>query len=370
MNSGHPSVDRRAFTLVELLLAMTIFTIVITSVTAALVTASRALTTGEENLELYQSARAGMNRMVKDLRKSLSPLSIPYEERVPDEEEFVDDPYYNDAFEDDDEGYLQITFRGESKQVEFVIRQETSGEDGPTLDIREVRYRLGDKGIVEKEIYRSLLIARLEDALERKMEERFGVDTFFPQNESKGYFEDPKAIEICEGITELRFEYHDGVEWFDSWSSEDWLVKDYATDWDDQDLTEEDVELSGLPQLVRIEMALENGVVLQTVTDIPASELNVLRPRGEKQTFGGALNASLDSRRRGWERSRRNGGFGRRGAEGAAGGRLPSTFGVTRGVAATGEATRRVSVENREEKLSGNHIQPHMRIRKDVFQRW
>jgi hypothetical protein len=296
-----------AFTLVELLLAMTIFTIVIVSVTAALVTASRALTTGEENLELYQTARAGLNRMVKDLRKSLSPLSIPYEERVPDEE-IVDDPYARDNSEEEDEGYLQIVFRGDPNQVEFAIRQETTDEDGPSLDIREVRYSLGDEGVVKKEIFRSLLIARLEDALERRMAERLGEGAFFPQNKSQGYLEDPKALEVCEGVTELRFEYYDGVEWFETWDSENWLVKDYATDWDDELLTEEDVELSGLPQLMRIEMALKNGTVLRTVTDIPASELNVLRPRGEREAFGGALNASLDSRRRGWERSRQQGG--------------------------------------------------------------
>ena len=310
---------RGGFTLVELLLAMTILAIVIVSVSAALVTATRALTTGEENLELYQSSRAGLNKMVKDLRRSLSPLSIPYEERVP-EEEIIDDPYFQGNLGNEDEGYLQIVFRGELNQVEFVIRQETSDDDGPSLDIKEVRYKLDDEGCVTKEIYRSLLIARLEDALERRMIEILGEGAFFQQDKTQGYLEDQKEVEICEGVRDLRFEYFDGVEWYESWDSEDWFVKDYATEWEDEVLTEEDVELSGLPQLVRIEMALTNGTVLRTVTDIPASELNILRPRGEKESFGRSLSASLDSRRRGWERSRQRGGvrggrrIGRRGA--------------------------------------------------------
>ena len=294
---------QRGLTLIELLLAMTVLVLVIGSITASLFAATNALETSQKSLEVYQTARAGLNQIAKDLRKCLSPFSIPYEERLK-EEEIVEDPYFRDDF-DEEEG-LQITFRGSSSDVEFAIRQVMSAEDGPTLDIREVRYRLDDEGCAVKEIYRSLLIARLEDTLAQRLEFRNGEGAYLPEM-TGGMFDDPKPQVICEGVRELKFAYTDGVEWMDSWDSDDWVVKDYATEWDDETLTEEDVELTGLPQLVRVDMTLDNGVTLQTVTDIPASELNVLPPRAAGGAPGTLFSASLEQEKSGWERSRSQG---------------------------------------------------------------
>ena len=74
--------NQSGFTLVELMLAVTIIVLVIGSISASLVTATKAMTVGTESLELYQTTRAGMNRIVRDLRASLSPNSMPYEERL------------------------------------------------------------------------------------------------------------------------------------------------------------------------------------------------------------------------------------------------------------------------------------------------
>ncbi|MCA9430279.1 MAG: prepilin-type N-terminal cleavage/methylation domain-containing protein, partial [Candidatus Omnitrophica bacterium] len=102
--------SQSGFTLVEILLAITIFVLIIGSIYASLFAGVNALSAGQESMEIYQTARAGMNRILKDLRKALSPASFPYEE----EEEMLDQleaNFYGGYMEEDDED-LQLVFKG------------------------------------------------------------------------------------------------------------------------------------------------------------------------------------------------------------------------------------------------------------------
>jgi len=301
------------FTLIELMLAITIVVLVLGSISAALVTATKALTVGTESIELFQTSRAGMNRIVRDLRASLSPNSMPYEEQMQEElEELYQDPYYA---EEPDEETLQITFRGSANEVEIVKREELIEEDGPSMDLREIRYRLGEENTVVKEIYRSLLTARLEDTLIQRLLFRYGEDAYIPFNETMGFIEDPKPQILCDGVEAIDFHYFDGYEWLRNWDSEEVLINEFAQDLEDEFLTEEAEEKRGLPQLVSVSMRLTNGTTLDTATDIPASSLNALWNGGDESSFAGSFRegrARLDRLREG-ARGRGFGGFRRSG---------------------------------------------------------
>ncbi|MCG3196680.1 MAG: prepilin-type N-terminal cleavage/methylation domain-containing protein [Candidatus Omnitrophica bacterium] len=296
------------FTLIELLLAITIFILVIGTIYASLAGATQALLLGKENMERFQLSRAGMNRLITDLRKSLSPASLPFREE--EKEGFEGELGFVE--EEDDDSELQVTFVGDSNQVQFVLRQELSSDKGPSLDIREVRYRVDDEGKLIKEIFRSLLIARLEELVFRRQQQRLPEgertrDRFFTDAE-RGIFENPITQVVCENVKQVQFRYFDGQEWRDSWDSEEVVINEYARDLPEEELTEEDEEKIGLPRLVQVELILVGEVRFDTITDIPAADLNAVGARGNESDFGSALRASRDRLNRLRERA----GGGRR----------------------------------------------------------
>lgn len=291
------------FTLLELILALTIFVLVIGSLYASLSAGANALVAGKETMERYQTARAGLNFVLKDLRKSLAPAALPFTE---EEEEplpgFEDDLFYRE----EEDNQLQITFTGDSKQVQFVVRQELETDEGPSLDIREVRYFLDDDKALVKEAYRSLLIARLQDSLRRKREAQFPGDPRFeqwaPSPAEMGMLDRPIRQVIVEDLFDIEFSYFDGEEWRDSWDSEEIIVNEYALEIPEEFWTEEDTEKVGLPRLVRVNLSIQENITLMTTSDIPGSALNGLSRSGESD-FGSAFRSNRDRQSRILDRS-------------------------------------------------------------------
>ena len=95
-------------------------------------------------------------------------------------------------------------------------------------------------------------------------------------------------------MKEIEFAYYNGLEWESSWDSEEVVINDFSQDIEDEMLQEEDEEKVGLPQLVRVSMTLENGIVLEAATDIPGSELNILGQIGQESDFGSAFRGGRD----------------------------------------------------------------------------
>ncbi len=289
---------RAGFTLIELLLAISIFVLVIGSVYASLRAATQALVVGRASMELYQTSRAGLNRMMVDFRKALAPASFPFNDKEEDPG-MMDDEYY---MQEDEQEQLHVTFKGDTKQVQFVIRQELQKEDGPEMDIREVRYQLDSKSNLVKEIYRSLLEARLAEIMARRLEERSGAEPdrsggrgrrFVPQA-NQGYFEKPIVQIICEGVKEVKFAFFDGENWKDSWDSEQIVVNEFCRDLDESELTDEDEEKVGLPKLVRCDVKVGGDVQLSTSTEIPTADLNIVSARASESDFGTAYRSSYN----------------------------------------------------------------------------
>lgn len=306
MNPGKgPVLERNGFTLIELLLAITIFVLVIGTIYASLATASTALVTGREGMELYQTSRAGLNRMVVDLRKSLSPASFPFDEEK-DKQQL---PGQEDFFQED-KAQLQVTFKGESNEVNFVIRQELQAEGGPTLDIREVRYHMNDGGNLVKEINRSLLVARLKELVARRAEQRMPKEQRTHErnftNEEKGYLEKPIVQILCEGIHKVKFSYFDGEDWRDSWDSEERVISPFAREIPPEEITDQDMEKIGLPRLVKIDLFMTKSIELATCTDIPASSLNFVGDRSNESDFGSAFRSNRNRYDHGKSRGGKN----------------------------------------------------------------
>ena len=291
-------------TLIELLMAMTIFTLVIGTIFVSLTGASRVLETGKRSMEVYQNARAGLNRLVTDLRKSLSPASFPYEE---EEEEFFEDDYYIDS---EDRNELQVIFRGSGSSVVFTIRQVRPGYDdeGLAMDVVEVEYKVADGNLI-KEIKRSILQARLKDKSERRRYETRNERRDpgrYVSDEQRGIFENPAKQVVAEGVEKVAFSYSDGVEWFDEWDSTEVIVSDYSREVDLEELTQDDEELLGLPQMVNVKFKVKDGLVLETTTEIPGRNLNMIGYRTRETNIAGAFLNRQD--RRNWLRGGRTGG--------------------------------------------------------------
>lgn len=303
MTPPAPSTKGRSgFTLIELILAISIFVLVVGTVYASLRAATQALVVGRASMELYQTSRSGMNRMMMDFRKALAPASFPFNDEE-DDPELTDDEYF--ARQEDKE-QLHVTFKGDAKQVQFVIRQEIEQEEGTKMDIREVRYHLDDKKQLVKEVYRSLLEARLAELLSRRMEERAPEEHRFrkdgrrstPPPADEGYFDKPIIHPICENVQEVKFAYFDGENWKDTWDSEEVVLSEFSRDIDEAELSDEDEEKVGLPKLVRCEIQVAEEVRLSCCTEVPTADLNIVAERRSESDFGTAYKSTEDRRER------------------------------------------------------------------------
>lgn len=288
----------RGLTLLEMLLAITIFAVVIGTIYASLDAGNKVLVAGRETMGRYQNARAGMSRILKDLRRSLSPASFPYEE---EEEEYTEEELEDLLFfEEEDENPMQIRFRGDRSSVEFTIRELTGPDDPLPMDIREVKYRV-TRGALVRETIRSLLLARMFDLAEKRRcqhQDCSDEDLDYRSPEQQGYFENPTPRVICDGVEDVVFSYSDGVEWFESWDSEEVVLSDYSTDLPEDDITEMDEEILGLPQMVEVQLQVQGNVSLTSVTAIPGADLNLIGYRSNESDFSTAFRKGLDRRDR------------------------------------------------------------------------
>lgn len=298
IESSHTSPDSRSgLTLIELLLAITIFVLVVGTIFISLRAATTALAVGKESMEMYQTTRAGLNRMILDLRRALGPASFPFNERE-EEDPLAEEDYYLD----DGGPQMQVTFKGDTSSVQFVVRQEMETDNGPTMDIREVRYKVSEDGKLVKEIYRSLLEARMAEIQARRMEQRqpMGGDTLgrnrqrYEPPPNAGFFEKPIVQALCDKVEEVKFAYFDGKEWRDNWDSEEIIINEFSREFSEEDLTEEDEERLGLPRLVRVDVKVTEDVRLSTSTAIPSADLNIVSARASESDFGSAYRSSME----------------------------------------------------------------------------
>jgi len=287
---------RQGFTLLELLVAILIFTLVIGTIYFTLTAGIQSFHRGEESMEIYQSVRVGLAHMGKDLRKAVSPES-PWSNLAEDERRGRNDPM-DDPLNYDGDEYLgpepkenDIIFVGDSRQVKFVVQEVVPGGD-PIFDLREIQYSVdGEEQLLIRVTTNSILQKRMMEWRSLHSEN----ETEYRLNYANNVSFEEITEEIARNIADLELEYFDGKEWRDTWDSNQYVDEeayyDYADDWGGSDQEqgdwqdEEEPERLGLPDAVRVSLQLSNREYVQLVTEIPSKDVDRLYSDSNETAF-------------------------------------------------------------------------------------
>jgi prepilin-type N-terminal cleavage/methylation domain-containing protein len=201
--SSRPS-SRRGFTLIELMLSATLMVLILAGAYVCLQAGLSAQRLVDPRLEATQTARVALALLTADLRAAC-PL----------------DP-----------------------TTEFIGIDRTLGDvEADNLDFATLNYtpsRPGEAGYCQTSYYLDRDESSGDLVLWRRRNPRIGLDPF-----TGGTRE-----EIARGIRQLKFEFFDGFEWYDTWGDPN--ARDRATP---KTTTLPQPNLSGLPEAVKITLA-------------------------------------------------------------------------------------------------------------------
>ncbi|MDX9753098.1 MAG: prepilin-type N-terminal cleavage/methylation domain-containing protein [bacterium] len=289
---------RSAFTLIEILLAMTIMALVVSSIVSTIQVGMKTYKSGLTSLEMYQNARIAIRKMSEEFRFALTTNSFwgPQDEiRFMTMENFMEMsggmlPGGN-LVQEEDPG--AIRFMGDAGSILYV-RKVYQLQAYPPFDLQECRIFLDQENhLVVHEVLRSLLAVKQATWFYQFM---FNVDVrgiILPdvaggRNRFRALPPDApllwdfigdygrvgKTSILAEKVTEMQFRYWDGETWKSSWDSQQIKQRNRVSPNSpnynpSQHMRMEEV---GPPAIVEITLTLENGDTLATATDIPTGE--------------------------------------------------------------------------------------------------
>ncbi|HOE11751.1 MAG TPA: prepilin-type N-terminal cleavage/methylation domain-containing protein [bacterium] len=294
---------RPAFTLVELMLAILILAVVVGAIQGTMQMGFTAYRKGQQDMELYQSARIGLNRLIDEMRGALSSTAFwrPNAEirETMTWEQAMELVRFGNAVEEDEPGPIQ--FIGSSDEVTFA-RKVYGGTSNRDFDLQEVRFYVdSSKNQLRMEIIRSLLEIKIASwyfayLFETKLNAEILIDQAgrahrirqlsSPDEPPLEQFigdtgMDGRTMPIAYGIKEIQFRYSDGELWTDDWDSTEYIQiplipmnrnDTYYENPEDEFMHQE----KGIPSAVAIKLVLANGAKLEVQVDIPAGSLNHL----------------------------------------------------------------------------------------------
>lgn len=310
----------KAFTLIELILALTIFGLVITSVLGTLQAGLQCFKQGKVTLELYQNARISLRKMSEEFRFALASDAFwrpadryRYMPRDMMMNQMPIDSGGGMVVEEEDPG--AIRFLGETNTILYV-RKVYHLDSYPPFDLEECRISLdaGNKQIVSETI-RSLLAIKQATWFYQytfKLDLAGQVIPGGPNGRTRLRILPPgapmlfdflaqlgnygmigKKVVLAEGIEDMKFRFSDGKAWKGNWDSQQIIqqprISQNSPNFDpsrDMKMTE-----MGPPSIVEITIKLSNGDTLATATDIPSGD----RYRSSTQLGGGLLPPSADN---------------------------------------------------------------------------
>lgn len=300
--------NQSGFTLLELVLASVILTVVVVGVFSTMTVAMRALDTGTRSLDLYQGARIGLARIQQEIQNAISPESQwkPPTEYYLDQEQI---PLQGLVEEEDHGG---IVFEGSAGEIRFVRRaytipqvqiyeNEDSGDE-LSLDLQEIRlFHDSTRSEVRLEVVRHLtdvrkaewywamiegisldgIVAPGENSSDRRRYRRVGSEDELLLEDLVGDIGwDGTQTSMMDHITEVAFSYYGESGWTQSWDSKQVIVerrfgkqRDGMASALDNEMT---VRELGLPTAVSVSVRLSNGDQLGSYINIVASSLNQL----------------------------------------------------------------------------------------------
>lgn len=300
MKPYHPVRSKRGFTLIELILGMTIMAMVIVSAYSMLDTAMTAYRNGIQSMEVYQAARIGLRRVADELRFSLSqdafwtpPLRY---ELVPKEQFLMTStlPFIQER----DPG--KIIFKGAENEVVFTRKIYQLGAKLPfDLQLCKIHVNPESQQLLLT-VMKSLLMIK-QAAWWYAIQFNTGLDSFafafeqtadvqyrlinnpemplMPMEEYIGdYGVINKSYLIAEHVKSIHFRYADSDRFQTDWDSDE-IVREYRISVQSPNFnaaTDTRVDTKGPPLVVEIKLELKNGETLLTSTDIPAGNMTNL----------------------------------------------------------------------------------------------
>ncbi|MBZ0258707.1 prepilin-type N-terminal cleavage/methylation domain-containing protein [bacterium] len=294
--------NKRGFTLLELMLAMTLMTIVMGSVFASVRVGIDAYDRGTKSMEQYQSARIGLRKTMEELQFSLSQASFwqPGDQYSAMSPEVIMAMERARMVRENDPG--KIRFHGDAQSVLFVRKIYQLNQD-PPFDLQECKINV-DAGnqILYLEVVRSLLTVKRASWYFQQLYQTnlkgyvsmYGGQTI-RFREIRSDEEPPlaqfigdagkigKRYVLAYGVKGLHFRYTDGDGWKTSWSSEE-VLTDYRISPNSPNFNAtRDLQFheKGPPLLTEITLDLANGDTVTGSVEIGSGNM-----RGRKGAMG------------------------------------------------------------------------------------
>jgi len=228
---------------------------------------------GNVSMEVYQSVRVGMDRMLTDLRRAVSPQSI-WNDMIEDEEtldEYIDQVTGEAPPEPEPR---DIIFQGSVGMVRFVT-EDVFPRGVPGFDLREVVYRVDrDRSGLRKEIRDSVIRRRLSELRAERTANETDYRAAHP--EEFEWTGEGESLTVANNVVEMTLAYYDGKAWRDSWDSEAVANAEEINRLPEEERDAVPEEKLGLPDAVAVTLVLSNGDEVAAITEIPARDLDLL----------------------------------------------------------------------------------------------
>ncbi len=310
MKQKNNGKHQNAFTLVELILGMTIMALVVVGAYSMLNTAMVAHTNGIQAMEINQAARIGLRQVADELRFALSGNAFWQPDTqiqiLPPEQAFA--AMTGPVVQERDPG--KIEFVGQEDFVVFT-RKVYQLNSNPPFDLQVCKIHVDPQTeqLLLTVVKSLLMIKRASWWYQVEFQTQLNGFTFASAGTTDVRYrpvgnnpEAPpldvyigdygtinKSYLLAEHIKEIKFEYADSDSFRTDWDSKE-IVREYKTSVQSPTfnaLTDIIVREKGPPQVIKITMTMDNGETLMTTTDIPAGNMTNLGGNRNPQSNAG-----------------------------------------------------------------------------------
>jgi prepilin-type N-terminal cleavage/methylation domain-containing protein len=282
----------RGFTLIELILGMTILTVIMGSIFMTMKVGMDAYRQGRYTMEVYQSGRIALQKISDELQLALSSYSFSQlrdtYSTLPVEELLMQ--FKGIPVQEEDPG--AIRFIGSGNSITYV-RKVYHLNQYPPFDLEECSIFV-ENGRLTLSVLRSLLEIKqatwffqhiFQVNLNGVVAPGMGGRMRF---RAQGEFGEPPLQEwlgdvgfrdhrytIAEGIQKIDFRFSDDGRWKTSWDSQELETTNRISSQSPNFNQNTDTRITekGPPKIVEITIVLENNDILSTATDIPAGNM-------------------------------------------------------------------------------------------------
>ena len=291
----------RGFTLIEVLVAAVIFSLVVTALYTTYTTGLNSYERSQRNREMQQNARAVFDLVGRDLRSVYWRVATEYNVLSPQEEQKFKNLGFSDVNEEKDKEdkddsfsnyeYLKydLSFNGSLNSISFVRYQGSNVTyKREMMNLARVNYSIKNGNLV-RSIKDITSIESYNYYTGEKKEEKNEEE----EVEDKNKVEDIVAKDIKEFSVKYLYFYDDAWHWTESWNSETNQYRNPPEEDEEEDgnslmqslsgedplkeMKKKNIIPDGLPSCVEVNVVVQNRTnekmfrKYQTIIDIPSS---------------------------------------------------------------------------------------------------